>query len=281
MAGEGGVGGGPEERRRYLPIPAAELPAQLALSPLPPALQRPQVFTFDTERFPFRAVVAEILGVRECELERLQDTEPGRAALQAELAGANHRKRGRGPHFSRLWLGSVGSPARARFDRILDRFMREFVCQRQGGGRVAYQKQPTFRVVLPSALPAGYLHCDADYHHPPSELNWWLPLTQVSGNNTLHCESSPGLADFTPVELQYGQVLRFYGNLCRHFTRPNDTTSCRVSFDTRVVTEAQHPPAWTDRLGRPCLFRVGGYYTHWKGCEEEDEPQADKNHCFV
>ena len=93
MAGEGGVGGGPEERRRYLPIPAAELPAQLALSPLPPALQRPQVFTFDTERFPFRAVVAEILGVRECELERLQDTEPGRAALQAELAGANHRKK--------------------------------------------------------------------------------------------------------------------------------------------------------------------------------------------
>ena len=32
---------------------------------------------------------------------------------------------------------------------------------------IAYQREPTFRVVLPSGQQLGYRHCDADYHHPP------------------------------------------------------------------------------------------------------------------
>ena len=81
-----------------------------------------------------------------------------------------------------------------RFDDILQRFMVEFVAHRmsgtgdgdfsakQAGERpsraealqsvtfsvsIAYQREPTFRVVLPSGQQLGYRHCDADYHHPP------------------------------------------------------------------------------------------------------------------
>ena len=32
---------------------------------------------------------------------------------------------------------------------------------------IAYQREPTFRLVLPSGQQLGYRHCDADYHHPP------------------------------------------------------------------------------------------------------------------
>ena len=56
------------------------------------------------------------------------------------------------------------------------------------------------------------------------------------------------------------KVLRFYGNLCCHFTVPNVSSVTRVSFDTRVLSLAHHDPDWSDRLGRPCLFRVGQYY---------------------
>merc|ERR1712098_31758 len=66
---------------------------------------------------------------------------------------------------------------------------------------VAYQKDPTFRVVLPSGQQLGYRHCDADYHHPPAEINWWIPMTTVSDTNTLHTESLPGIGDFSPVNL--------------------------------------------------------------------------------
>ena len=41
-------------------------------------------------------------------------------------------------------------------------------------------------------------------------------------------ESKPGLRDFHPLNLKYGQVCRFYGNKCTHFCVPNDTAVTRV-----------------------------------------------------
>ena len=38
-----------------------------------------------------------------------------------------------------------------------------------------------------------------------------MPLTAVRGANSLFVESAPGRADFAPVELDYGQLLRFDG----------------------------------------------------------------------
>ena len=143
---------------------------------------------------------------------------------------------------------------------------------------MAYQKDPTFRVVLPSGEQLGYRHCDADYHHPPAEINWWIPLTSVHSSNSLYTESAPGRGDFRPVAMEYGQALRqtfssflssiftfyyfrrFYGNLSCHYTEPNTTDSTRVSFDLRVLSLEHHDLQWKDRLGRDCLFKVGAYY---------------------
>ena len=128
-------------------------------------------------------------------------------------------------------------------------------------------------MVLPSGQEYGYRHCDADYHHPPAEVNWWLPLTTVFGSNTLHTESEPGKGDFSPVELGYGQVLRFYGNLCQHYAVPNISGVSRVSFDLRVLAVEHHDDRWTDRLGRQALFQGGAYYTRaGEGVEDCTKP---------
>ena len=58
-------------------------------------------------------------------------------------------------------------------------------------------------------------------------MNWWLPLTRVFGTCSLHTESRPGRGDFAPVSLEYGEVLRFYGNLSCHYTVPNVSDICR------------------------------------------------------
>ena len=42
----------------------------------------------------------------------------------------------------------------------------------QRAGPVAYQRDAILRVVLPHGKTTTDLHCDADYHHPPWELNW-------------------------------------------------------------------------------------------------------------
>jgi len=278
--------GGPEERKRYLPILHSELADICSRSPLPRELQEAKILNYDTNKFPFKDAIADILKVSPDDLATIHKTDEGKLALEEELSGSNHRKRGKQPHYLRVWTSSGKTTARQRFNKILHKFVDEFVSLHMGpegqSAAVAYQREPTFRLVLPSGQEYGYRHCDADYHHPPAEVNWWLPVTPVFGSNTLHTESQPGKGDFSPVQLQYGQVLRFYGNLCQHYAVPNTTGVCRVSFDLRVLSVAAHDTAWVDRLGRQCLFRVGAYYTRAgagaeiEGVElEEGEPKMD------
>eukprot|EP00092_Neocalanus_flemingeri_P006682 GFUD01007217.1.p1 GENE.GFUD01007217.1~~GFUD01007217.1.p1 ORF type:complete len:301 (+),score=87.52 GFUD01007217.1:116-1018(+) len=279
--------GKPEKQKRFFPIPHSDLAEYCSRSPLPRELQEAKILDYDTNQFPFQEAIADILNVCPADLATIHETGEGKLALAEELAGSNHRKRGKQPHYLRLWTSSSQTPARQRFNKILHQFVDQFVSVHMGGtgsvhmggtGRqaaVAYQREPTFRTVLPSGQEYGYRHCDADYHHPPAEVNWWLPVTQVFGSNTLHTESEPGRGDFSPVQLKYGQVLRFYGNLCQHYAVPNTSGKSRVSFDLRVLSVAHHDTEWTDRLGRQCLFKVGAYYTR-AGAGSEDTKKLER-----
>lgn len=236
-------------------------------SPLPPELRLQEIFSFDAARYPFRELAAEVLGVDLSDLPKLHVSQLDR---QPEVAKFVTKKKGKlhvSP-FARRWHATQGSEARQKFADLLYVFVREFVGPRMAvevspsaeEAVVAYQRDVTFRVVEPSDIAVGVLHCDADYHHPPAEVNWWLPLTPVWDSNTLYIESAPGRADFQPVQMEYGQVLRFYGNLCQHHTVANRTESCRVSFDFRVLPLPYHDEQWIDQCGRECIFKVGKYY---------------------
>ena len=87
-------------------------------------------------------------------------------------------------------------------------------------------------------------------------------MTTVAGNNSLYCESEPGKGDFAPFCLRNGEVMRFYGNRCRHYTNPNDTDTTRVSIDFRVVPRSYYQTVYKDCLrldGQP-RFSLGAYY---------------------
>jgi len=271
----------------YVIIPALELKQLGDSSPLPLHLQQAQIYDYDTSEFPFRACVAQVLGVTVEELEYIHNTPGGKACL-AKGAAAGRLKR-RKDYFVKKWNSSRNcqppSRARQRFNEILDRFMETFVAPRmaaiEGGevAEVAYQRDAIMRVVMPEGPNTTNLHCDADYHHPPAEVNWWFPFTPVSGSNSLFVESRPGAGDFKPVQLQYGQVLRFYGNLCQHYSVPNTTPTSRVSCDVRVLSLPHHSYDWKDRLGRTCIHKVGQYYVkpgqiQTAVAEEEEEEEG-------
>lgn len=118
---------------------------------------------------------------------------------------------------------------------------------------IVVQCPPTLRCQLADAVvPNGRRHRDDDYEgHQGEEINFWLPLTRVWGNNSLYVESSPGKADFQPLALDVGQFYRFHGGQCEHFTNANDTGSTRVSLDFRVIPRS----LWRDLFGQ----RVGEY----------------------
>lgn len=139
------------------------------------------------------------------------------------------------------------------FLNVYRRFVADVVVPLVGDPRgVLFQCPPTLRVVLPSDHAVGKLHKDGDYGgHEESEINFWCPITDVSGENTLYLESVPGRGDYRPLEMRYGEVLRFNGLNCRHHTVPNTSDRCRVSFDFRVIPRS----FWRDDFAQ----RTGSY----------------------
>eukprot|EP01062_Namystynia_karyoxenos_P078733 TRINITY_DN8160_c0_g2_i1.p1 TRINITY_DN8160_c0_g2~~TRINITY_DN8160_c0_g2_i1.p1 ORF type:complete len:401 (+),score=136.90 TRINITY_DN8160_c0_g2_i1:66-1205(+) len=125
-----------------------------------------------------------------------------------------------------------------------------------------YQREPVLRVMVPSHMPMGVPHIDAEYGHQQGQLNFWMPLSErVYGENSLWLESAPGAKDYAPACLTHGEVLRFYGSRCVHFTKANTTPDTRVSLDWRVVPMAcglweDDPPESRSQKGRQ-VFGVG------------------------
>ncbi|GMI49826.1 hypothetical protein ScalyP_jg665 [Parmales sp. scaly parma] len=120
------------------------------------------------------------------------------------------------------------------YKELVEQIVAPLCCGDETG--IVYQCPPTLRVQMPSHAPTIGMHKDSDFAaHESSEINFWIPLTSVWGDNTLQLESSPNKSDFHPMELQPGEGLRFDGANCRHFTNANTTNSTRVSFDFRVI----------------------------------------------
>jgi len=153
-----------------------------------------------------------------------------------------------------------------RFNKMLRHYVRMVAAPLLGVGPddVIYQRNPTLRISQPSDIAMGHIHTDYDYHHQPSEVNFWIPVTKVFGANTLFVESTPGAGDYAPCEMDWGYALRFWGNQVRHHTVANMTDASRVSIDFRAVARPRFDAAFVDSRGRPTVFRVGEYYADSK-----------------
>lgn len=182
------------------------------------ALRTPALVAFDAGRYRLRAAVSALL-----ELEVSPDGDGDGAALEAlqpppvppEGSGRERRRAPRGPssHWISKWQQNAASAtapsacapralreAATQFDRSLLDFVREVVLPNIGDPKgILFQRRPTFRCHIGGGGEAtGRPHCDAEYGHSRSEINYWLPLTSVYGSNSLYAESAPGAADFAP-----------------------------------------------------------------------------------
>ncbi|HEX5182640.1 MAG TPA: StrG-like protein [Allosphingosinicella sp.] len=95
--------------------------------------------------------------------------------------------------------------------------------------------QPTamMRVNFHGSRSILRFHCDREYGQTPNTVNVWLPVTSVYGTNSMYVESAPGLSDFAPLELDYGQAFLFYGTEMLHGTLDNMSGGTRISYDFR------------------------------------------------
>mmetsp|Transcript_44881 Transcript_44881/g.80833 ORF Transcript_44881/g.80833 Transcript_44881/m.80833 type:complete len:264 (-) Transcript_44881:29-820(-) len=100
----------------------------------------------------------------------------------------------------------------------------------------SFQYPPTVRLQPGPSKQFKRPHRDAEYGHQVGELNFWMPLTNYTEmtRTTLWVESAPNLADFRPLDIDYGNIAMFHGTLCNHRVPANASKFTRVSMDFRI-----------------------------------------------
>jgi hypothetical protein len=158
---------------------------------------------------------------------------------------------------------------------LYHQFLREWLLPQLDEDEYIVQKEPSFRIHIPNNTALGKrgdevddekigLHCDSEYNHPSSEMNYMLTLTGQSDTNSCYVESEPGKEDFHPIAIEYGEVFRFYGNKCRHYNKRNISHKTRVSFDFRVIPASQFSEDNSVAVHSGRKFSVGEYYIRMK-----------------
>jgi len=212
-----------------------------------------EILSYSVSDFPFAEHVCRFLlddGHSELPLETLH-----------QLPGFQAKKpRGNSQGERRLNMSPISD---AGFREVYHRFLRDFVRLHLGSEVVLFEDSPNLRVHCPDAGRMVGPHIDADYGHSGCEINFWLPLTDSCDTATLWAESSPGRGDFHPFQTRNGQVVRFFGNQCLHFSRENLSGATRISFDFRVIRLCDFPMSGIPLAGDSDLARwtLFGFYS--------------------
>ena len=192
------------------------------------ALRQQQTRAYDISKYPFQTCFAKLLALPDgVQMHQLHE----------RFNGDRGSKRDR--REKRLLLSPLtDAEARAPFEQLYEAFVLEvlapLVSESMGCSAVVFQSFPCVRVHRPAEFSIGP-HCDAQYQLPNGYLNIWLPLTPAADANSIYLESEPGKEDFKPLNLQYGELVTFYGAFCTHFAVENTTADTRVSLDFRVA----------------------------------------------
>jgi len=153
------------------------------------------------------------------------------------------------------------------FEEIYDGFISEFV-RPLFEYEFIYQRWPTLRIHVPGNWATPDFHRDSQngYDHPFGEINFILPFTKCYDTNTVWTESEPDKGDFEPIEMEWGELVTFNGNICRHGNKINKTSITRVTYDFRILPlEHYHPEQMSKASGTTgTKFEIGHYYKKLK-----------------
>ena len=116
----------------------------------------------------------------------------------------------------------------------------EDVIKPRFGEEIIYQELPDIRIHLPNNIAVGEFHKDKHYRNEKwakevRELNYFVPLTESYGTNTLWAETEEDKGDYTPFESDYGECTEWRGSFLTHGNKINKTSITRVSFCPLVV----------------------------------------------
>jgi hypothetical protein len=189
------------------------------------ALPLSSVFAYDTARWDLRAIVAEFFGTDALETLHL---DPRWNPQEEGLPLPHHFVTRNSWDVSKALREAVIEHSMALIQSLVFDHIAGFV-----GPIRSLQPEAMMRVNFHGSRAILRFHRDEEYGQRPNLVNVWLPVTRTHGSNSMYVESAPGLSDFKPVELDYGEGFMFYGTQMVHGTLDNLSGGTRISYDFR------------------------------------------------
>jgi hypothetical protein len=213
-------------------------------------LNTPYKITYDTEKYPFRRIVSQMLELWEGETIPLEDLH----ILKHYDLFVREKDQ------STEWHKKYYEKYKKDFLPIYLELVKDLK-ERFGYKQIIYQVIPTFRVQLANGnLAVGEWHKDKSYNHGTSEVNFWIPFGNTNDYNTIWMESKEDKGDYMPYKVNYGEILVFNGANLRHGNKPNESLSTRVSIDFRLVDPVKFVPNEQGSINMKTKFMVGEYF---------------------
>lgn len=201
-------------------------------------------YNYDTELYPFRKIVEEL--IEDSNLEKLHLVK-------------NYDLYKRGTDQGTIWHKKFYEN-KERFLSVYDKLISDTV-KPIFNEQIVYQKIPTFRVHLVKNLGVFEFHKDRQYQHNQEEINFFLPITDAYDTNTIWVESEEDKGDYSPMNTNYGQLVMWNGCHLMHGNKINETSNTRVSVDFRIIPFSK----WQEEenatsINMKTKFTIGEYY---------------------
>ena len=213
-------------------------------------LPTPYKISYDTQRYPFRQIVSQMLEISEGDIIQLEDLH----LLEKYDTFI------KGTEQSTKWHKMYYDKFEKEFYPLYFEFIKELK-QRFEYDEIIYQKIPTFRIQLVNGnLGVFEWHKDRSYNHGTSEVNFWMPFVNTNEYNTIWLESKENKSDYTPYRVNYGEILVFDGANLQHGNKPNESNETRLSVDFRLVDPNKFIPNQNGSIYMKTKFDIGGYF---------------------
>ena len=213
-------------------------------------LNTPYKIIYDTEKYPFRRIVTQMLELWD------EDTTPLEDLHLLEHYDLLIREKDQSTIWHKKYYEKFNNDFLPTYLELIKELKERF-----GYDKLIYQVIPTFRVHLANGnLAVGEWHKDKSYNHGTSEVNFWMPFVHTNEYNTIWMESKEDNNDFRPYKVNYGEILVFNGANLVHGNKQNESMSTRVSVDFRLVDPVKFVPNEEGSINMKTKFMIGEYF---------------------
>ena len=211
-------------------------------------MHRKEKYSYNLDEYNFRQEIEKMFGTNQLErIHEIEDCDFGILDMETDNTTYLHKK-----FYEKVeQTNFLDDYKKFLKDVILPHFNEDLL----------YQKIPTFRIQVPDNISVAEFHNDKSYSHSPDEVNIFLPITEAKETYTIWSESQENLADYSPMNAEYGEYYIWDGANLKHGNKINESNISRFSVDFRVLPFSKYDETnMQETITTKIKLKLGSYF---------------------